>query len=345
MDIQKFASQWDQLITGYNTDISNATNKIKEAQDEMNKKIQDYDTNYNNQLEEFNKLQEEQKANIDTWAETQTKNQQAQTDFNIDLINQQKEEAAQQTKNEQANAYIDYQKSLNQYGGSSEELAARGLGGTGFAKNQDIAMNITYQNRVSAANNALQKANTEFQNQINQAILTNNAALADIAYQQLVKQTELALSGFEYRRTMYNDKLSYEQSISDTYTNRINNYMSMIQSYKNSIASAQAQKTSEAQWAANYALQKQAAARQAAQQAQAQYSDTSANNKVLKTSATMVNKGFSSSTAFKEYQKLEYAAKNGITQGTLNQYLNEGKAAGIYNDSDIKKIKQHFGAA
>ena len=246
MKIQRFANVYDEIIKDTNKQITEANKNIAAQQAERDQLIADNQAHYDQTLNNYDNLQQQQQNQIDTWAETQREQRQKQTDYNIDLINQAKEETAKQTKTEQANAYIDYQKGLNEFGGSSEQLAAAGLSGTGFAKNQDIAMNITYQNRVSAANSALQKANTEYQNQINQALLTNDAALAEIAYQQLAKSTELALQGFEFKENLYNTKLNYETSLRNQYQSTIMNYQKNIDSYKQTISSAKVAKAQEA---------------------------------------------------------------------------------------------------
>jgi len=239
MKIQRFASIYDDMIAGYNQSINDANQRMNEQVQERDKLLADYNTQYQNQLNEYQVLQDQQQANIDNWAETQREQQQKQTDYEIGLINQNKAEAEKQTKTEQANAYIDYQKGLNEFGGSSEQLASQGLQGTGFAKNQDIAMNITYQNRVASANTALQKANTDYNNQIQQALLSNDANLAALAYQEMQQQYQLALQGFEYRTSMLNQKLDYETSTRNTYYNRINDYLNKIETYKNNINSVQ----------------------------------------------------------------------------------------------------------
>ena len=250
MKIQRFANIYDEMVDTYNRSIEETRNRIGQQEAEKQKLINDYNAQYQNQLNEYQTLQDQNQANIDQWAETQRDLQQKQTDYEVGLINQAKEQAEKETKTEQANAYIDYQKGLNEFGGSSEQLASQGLQGTGFAKNQDIAMNITYQNRVSSANAALQKANTDYNNQMQQALLSNDANLAALAYQQMQQQYQLALQGFEYRANLWNQKLGYETQTNNTYYDRINNLRNQITSYQNNIASAKLAKEEAAQQAA-----------------------------------------------------------------------------------------------
>ena len=239
------ANVYDERIDEYNKQIKNTQNEMSNLATEKQNVLDTYEKNYNEQLTNYNELMAQEKANIDTWAETQKETQQKQTDFNIGLINQAKQEAETKTNAEIGNAYIDYQKGLNQFGGSAETLASQGLTGTGFAKNQDIAMNITYQNRVASAKSALQKANVDYDNQIQQALLTNDAQLAEVALKQMEQSYALALKGFEYTTTLQNNRLNYIQGVNDSYFNKNNTLQSRLDSYNSTINSLKVAKHNE----------------------------------------------------------------------------------------------------
>lgn len=235
MNIQLFADVYDEMIGDIEryrnqtqTDLNNLANEKQNALDT-------YEKNYQNQLTNYDNLMKQQQDYIDTWTNTQKETQQKQYEYDVNLINQAKEETQKQTNAEIGNAYIDYQKGLNQFGGSAETLASQGLGGTGFAKNQDIAMNITYQNRVSAAKNTLTKANTDFNNQLLQASLNNDAKQAEFALQQMEKTYALALQGFEYKTTMENNRLSYIQNLNDTYFSKTQTLQNRLDTYNSTI--------------------------------------------------------------------------------------------------------------
>lgn len=236
MNIQLFAGVNDELIRNFYNNANAAKQEMTDLQNEKNSLLQQSDINYNNQLNEYNDLQKQQQTYIDTWANTQKETQQKQTDYNIGLINQNKKEAEQKVDAELGDAYVDYQKGLNQFGGSYETLLSNGLGGTGFAKNQEIAMNVTYQNRVSSAKASLLKANTDYDNQIQQALLNNDAAQAEIAFEQMAKSYDLALEGFNFRTNLYNNKVSYDQGIRDTYFGREQSLQNRIDTYNETIA-------------------------------------------------------------------------------------------------------------
>ena len=251
MNIQLFAT-WDDLINEYNKDKTSAETELNQLDSLKQAELDKYDANYNNQLNEYKNLVNQQKTDLDTWKETQDKLQQAQTDYNIGIINQNKQEAQKQTDAELGDAYIDYQKGLNQFGGNAEIMAANGLTGTGFSKNEQIAMNITYQNRVSTAKAALMKANTEYDNQIEQARLTNDANLAEIALQHMQQSYQIALQDFEYRQNMYNQKLSYETNLNELYYKKSSDLQSRIDNYNTQLANINKQQKEEEQWWANF---------------------------------------------------------------------------------------------
>lgn len=365
MNIQLFAS-WDELINIYNEDINNTKKEIRNLETEKNTLLNSYNENYNSQINNYDKLMEEQKNYINTWAETEKQNQQKQTDYNINLINQNKSETQKQTDTELGNAYIDYQKGMNQYGGNAEQLASQGLGGTGFAKNTDIAMNVTYQNRVSSAKASLVKANTDYDNQIEQALLNNDAALAQIALNQLEKSYQIALNGFEYKNTLYNNKLNYEQSINDSYFNRSNTLQNRINEYNNQIANINQYQEETAlekskleqsyqQWLKEFEENKrQFNASLAAQKSQSNNLQTNfidGNNvEEEQTDNTKYNSKYSPVLSNNNGAKwfdtniTKYAKNNnGITRSELESKLKTAYNKGILNDDDIKKILKSYG--
>lgn len=235
MNIQFFADVYDEVINDVNNLKKQTQTDINNLAVEKQNALNTYQQNYDNQLNNYNNLMKQQQNYIDTFAEQSKINQQKQTDYNINLINQNKQETQKQAQAEMGNAYIDYQKSINQYSGNAEQMSSNGLSGTGFAKNQEIAMNITYQNRVSSANSALQKANTNYDNQIQQALLNNDASLAEIALQQMQKSYQLVLQGFEYRTTMENNRLSYIQNMNDSYFSKEQSLLDRLNTYNSTI--------------------------------------------------------------------------------------------------------------
>ena len=253
LNIQKFNSTWDELEKTYTNNISNTQSQLDNLSNEKQDLLNDYNDNYNNQLSEYENLMNQQQTNIDTWAEEQKKQQEAQKDYEIGLVEQNKKEAAEQTEAEIKDSYVDYMKQNNQYGGVLENLASAGLATQGYAESSKIAMYNTYQNRVGTAKSALLKANTQYDNQIQQALLNNDAKLAEIAYQQMQQSYQLALQGFEYRENLYNNKLAYEQNISDTYFAREQELRDDINYYNSRLEDINNKQIAQQQWEREFA--------------------------------------------------------------------------------------------
>ena len=255
---------WDELNEYYKNNMNQTQQQINNLQNEKQAAINDYEAGYNTQLQQYNDLQQQQQNYIDTWAANQKEQQQKQTDYNIGLIEQNKKEAAEETQKQTQDAYVDYMKQTNQYGGALENLASRGLATQGYAESSKVAMYNTYQNRVATANAALTKANTDYNNQIQQALLNNDAALAETALEQMKQSYQLALSGFEYTSNLYNQRLTYLQNINDTYYNRANDLQALqagyagelgkIRQYQDEIAmEREKQRLSQEQWEREFA--------------------------------------------------------------------------------------------
>ena len=230
MKIQYFATR-QQVEDVYNQGIKDAQLQQQNLLNEQQQLLNDYESQYNTRLDQYSNLMDQQQANLDTWANTQKELQQKQTDYNIGLIEQNKQEAKEATEKETQDAYVDYMKKSNQYGGTSELLAAQGLATQGFSESSKIAIYNTYQNRVSNAKTALTKANVQYDNQIQQALLNNDSSLAEIALQQLQQSYQIALQGFEYKDNLYQERLGYIQDINNTYFNRNQTLQNRIDDY------------------------------------------------------------------------------------------------------------------
>jgi hypothetical protein len=162
------------------------------------------------------------------WAETQKKNQQAQTDFAIEQIEQQKAQAQKDYTKEQSGAYVDWQKQSNQYGANAEAMAAQGMANTGYAESSQVSMFNTYQNRITAARESYNLAVMNYNNAIKDARLQNNSRLAEIAYEALQAQLELSLQGFQYKNELIREKTNQKRAVEDTYYGRYQDVLKQI---------------------------------------------------------------------------------------------------------------------
>jgi hypothetical protein len=162
------------------------------------------------------------------WADKQAQIQQENTDFTIEKIEQQKEQAQKDYLKEQSGAYVDWQKQSNRYGVEAERQASAGLDGSGYSESSQVAMYNTYQIRVATARETLSKAKLNYDNNIKEAMLQNNAALAEIYANAYLKQAELALEGFQYKNQLVLDQANKKLEIDQMYYNRWQDVLQQI---------------------------------------------------------------------------------------------------------------------
>ena len=145
----------------------------------------------------------------------------AQTEFAIDEIERQKETAKKDYIKEQSGAYKDWQTQKDPYGANAEKMAAAGMSDTGYAESSQVSMYNQYQSRVTAARETFQRSMDNFNASITQARLQNNATLAQIAYETLVKQAEYAatflMKNTELLTSLAQGKASMKQQSTQNY--------------------------------------------------------------------------------------------------------------------------------
>ena len=233
-----------------NYSIDYNDDRFQNVEAEKEAALTDINNTYNNMISQSDKFYQDQIDAANDYAKTQQELQQQNTDFAIDKINQQKEQANKDYTKEQAGAYVDWQKQSNQYGANAEQMAASGLTNTGFSESSQVSMYNTYQNRVATARDVFNRAILNYDNSIKEAQLANNSKLAEIAYQALQTQLELSLAGFQYKNTLLQTQLEMQQQTEDRYYSRwqdVLNQMNQENQFAESIR----------QYEQNYKLQQQ----------------------------------------------------------------------------------------
>ncbi len=211
----------DERLVAVNSERDNALNNTNTMYNSM---IADSDTYYQAQIDASKE-----------WESTQKANQQAQTDFAIEQIEQQKDQAEKDYKKEQSGAYVDWQKQSNQYGANAEQMAAQGLANTGYSESSQVSMYNTYQNRVATARESYQRAVLNYDNAIKDARLQNNSVLAEIAYQAQQTQLELSLQGFQYKNQLLETQSNKLLEIKGMYHSQYQDVLQQINT-ENSLA-------------------------------------------------------------------------------------------------------------
>lgn len=222
------------MAVNYNDERFQQVDREKEAA--LNEVNQTYNTMINNSDAYYQSMQNA----VNDYANKQNEIQQANTDFTIEQINQQKDWLQKDYEKEQKGAYVDWRKQSNQYGVNAEQMASAGLSNTGYSESSQVSMYNTYQNRVATARETYLKGVQNYDNGIKEAQLTNNAKLAEIAANALQKNLQLALEGFQYKNSLLQSQLSARQGTEDRYYNRWQNVLSQINT-ENALAEQQRQ--------------------------------------------------------------------------------------------------------
>ena len=183
---------------------------------------------YSGMIGQAGKFYEDQIDATKEWTEKQQQLQQEQTDFAIEQIEQQKEQAQKDYIKEQSGAYVDWQKQSGKYGAEAEQMAAGGLTNTGFSESSQVSMYNTYQNRIATARQSFNQAVLNYNNAIKDAQLQNSSALAEIAFQGLQQQLQYALEGFQYKNSLLIEQANKKQEIDNTYYGRYQDVVNQI---------------------------------------------------------------------------------------------------------------------
>lgn len=203
-----------------NYNINYDDERFSQVESEKQAALNDVNNTYNNMINQSDKFYEDQKNAIKDYADTQSKLQQDNTNFTIEQINQQKEQANKDYTKEQKGAYVDWQKQTNQYGANAEQMAASGLTNTGYSESSQVSMYNQYQGRVATARETFNKAILNYDNSIKEAQLQNNSKLAEIAFNSLQAQLELSLEGFQYKNSLLSEQIQMQQQTDDRYYSR-----------------------------------------------------------------------------------------------------------------------------
>ena len=233
-----------------NYNINYDDERFQTVESEKEAALNDVNNTYNNMISQSDKFYEDQKAAIQDYADTQQQLQQENTNFTIEQINQQKDQANKDYTKEQKGAYVDWQKQSNQYGANAEQMAASGLSNTGYSESSQVSMYNQYQGRVATARETYNKAILNYDNAIKDAQLQNNSKLAEIAYNALQAQLELSLEGFQYKNSLLSEQIQMQQQTEDRYYSRwqdVLNQMNTENQFAESIR----------QYEQNYQLQQQ----------------------------------------------------------------------------------------
>lgn len=301
--------------------------RFQQVTREQNAAIQNLNNTYNNMINQSQQFYDAQAKAAEDYGNRQAALQQQNTDFTIQKIEQQKEQANKDYTKEQKGAYVDWQKQSNAYGVNAEQRAAAGFRGSGYSESIQNDMYGQYQNRVISAKESYDRAVLEYDNGIKEAQLTNNTKLAEIAYNSLKTKLELNLQGFQYKNQLLANQIQQTQALNDTYYNRWKDVLNQINT-ENALAEQQRQFNEQ------MALQRQA-------QAAKSYSISGGSSGSKKVS---IANGAKNSISAKAGEKLTIGGKkytatgDGVVVGnTEYPAFKNGNTIYYYNGKDMVK--------
>lgn len=217
-------------MASYNVNYNDQ--RFKNVENEKQSELNKYNQTYDRLIDEKNQFTNQQQDLVDRWEDTQKQIANDNLNHQIDLYNQQKDKANREYQDEAKASYIDYQKEVDRYGVSRENVVQNGLSNSGYSESSKVDMYNTYQNRVASARKSLNDAKLEFDNAIKEAQLQNNATLAQNALTALQQKLSIALEGFGYKSEQENNRLNWNYNINNTYYDRYKNVESQI-NYEN----------------------------------------------------------------------------------------------------------------
>lgn len=218
-----------------NYEIDYNDDRFTKVEEDKQMAVNDLNNTYGSMINQSDQFYQNQIQANDDYAKQQQDIQQQNTNFVIEKIEQQKQQAEKDYTKEQKGAYTDWQKQSNQYGVNAEQMATQGLSNTGYSESSQVSMYNQYQNRVTTARESYNKAVLEYDNAIKDAQLQNNAKLAEIAYQSLQAKLQISLEGFQYKNTLLLDQVAKKQELDNTYYGRRQDVLAQI-NQENSLA-------------------------------------------------------------------------------------------------------------
>lgn len=218
-----------------NYEIDYNDKRFGQVETEKTTALNDLEQTYADMTSKSDEFYDKQIAASKDWAKEQTNLQNQQTDFAIQKIEQQKDQAKKDYTKEQSGAWVDYQKQSNQYGADAEQRASIGMAGTGWSESAQVAYYNQYQNRVATARESFDRTIMNYNNNIAEAKLQNSSILAEIAYNAQKEQLELALAGFQYKNQLLLDKVAKKTTLKQNYYQRYQDVIAQI-NHENSLA-------------------------------------------------------------------------------------------------------------
>lgn len=207
---------------------ANEQERVNNVYNEREKALAENNSMYEGLINDAGAIRDQQNAYLAQQQQIQNENLDKQLAYQEGIVNQQKEEAKQNQRVEENKAKNAYQNYINPYGLQNERLYSAGLGNSGVSETSKLGAFTTYQNRVSAAAGAYQKAITNYDNDINQARLNNDVQKAQNALNKLKLELQNTQDYYSNKASLSQQKLKASQSLQSQYLDQYNTVYNQI---------------------------------------------------------------------------------------------------------------------
>lgn len=317
------------------------TEIIDEYNKSMNKVISSNEVAKDAALGEIGKMGADGKWTEGTATDKLMDAQNAQTEFAIDEIERQKDNAEKDYIKEQTGAYVDWQKQSSQHGVNAEKMAANGMQNSGYAESSKVSMYNQYQTRITAARESFVRIQADYDAAIANARIQNNSALAQIAADAMRQRLEIMLQfsmkNTELLATMAQNKANLRQQ---NFSNYMSVYNQLLQEAQHKASLAEQKRQHDENLAfqrEQFNWQKEQAA------AKASSGGSSGGGGSGRITKTTVSKAKASKDDLDEMRSILSGKKNSGTEKQSQADKNEGGKDGGYELDTSSILKLGYG--
>lgn len=194
--------------------------RIKRLEQEKANKLTENNSLYDDMINDNKKMLDDQNSWQDAYLEEQKNLFDRGTALQTDRINQNKKSVEESYQKEAIASESSYQDFINPYGTEAEQKAETGMTNTGYSESTKATAYGAARIRTALARSAAIKANTEYDNQIKEAELSNDSQKANLAMQVLKEKLANQAAYFQTEIGLKQNKLDYQTNIDNTYYNR-----------------------------------------------------------------------------------------------------------------------------
>ena len=180
---------------------------------------------YDQMLQDNENLLNQQKDYVEQYEKTQNEALDKQLALYQENINKQKEAAQKNYETEARKAANSYMAYTNPYGVNAETFASKGQLQSGLTQTAQLGGYNAYQNRLASANKVMQEAFTQYDLDMNEAIVNNDVQKAQNALAKLEMMLGYNETYINNKNSIAQSQLTNQQQLDSEYYGR---YMDMI---------------------------------------------------------------------------------------------------------------------